>query len=59
VYLRTDDQDYFSQMVEVFTGAKDFEPIESPPELVGILTDFEREFQAKGIRTLRAAYRRV
>jgi tRNA (guanine-N7-)-methyltransferase len=57
VYLRTDDHDYFSQMMEVFAGATGFEQIETPPELAEILTDFEREFQARGIRTLRAAYR--
>jgi tRNA (guanine-N7-)-methyltransferase len=58
VYLRTDDQDYFSQMLEVFAAAKDFQEIETPNELAEVLTDFERDFHAKGIKTLRTAYRR-
>jgi tRNA (guanine-N7-)-methyltransferase len=56
VYLRTDDDDYFQQMTEVFGLNREFRKIETPPELVELLTDFEREFQARGIRTLRAAY---
>jgi tRNA (guanine-N7-)-methyltransferase len=57
VYLRTDDRDYFEQMVSVFTAEPAFRPFETPPELAGLLTDFEKEFQARGISTLRAAYR--
>jgi tRNA (guanine-N7-)-methyltransferase len=57
VYLRTDDEDYFAQMIGVFGAGKEFERIETPPELVELLTDFEREFRARGIQTLRAAYR--
>jgi tRNA (guanine-N7-)-methyltransferase len=56
VFLRTDDTDYFSQMNEVFRAAKEFAPAETPVELAEITTDFEREFNAKGIPTLRAAY---
>jgi tRNA G46 methylase TrmB len=56
VYLRTDDADYFGQMQEVFRAAKEFQEIETPSDLAEILTDFERDFQAKGIQTLRAAY---
>jgi tRNA (guanine-N7-)-methyltransferase len=59
VYLRTDDQDYFSQMLEVFAAASDFEPVPTPDELTAVVTDFEGEFLAKGIHTLRAAYRRL
>src|SRR4051794_19889646 len=55
VYLRTDDHDYFSQIRDVFAGATGFERIETPGELANILTDFEREFQAKGIQTLRTS----
>ena len=56
VYLRTDDADYFAQMTEVFGADKNFEKIETPIALAELLTDFEKEFQARGIRTLRAAY---
>jgi tRNA (guanine-N7-)-methyltransferase len=57
VYLRTDDQDYFEQMLAVFTGSPVFKPVETPTELSQLATDFERDFQAQGIQTLRAAYR--
>jgi tRNA (guanine-N7-)-methyltransferase len=56
VYLRTDDVDYFSQMTEVFAASKEFKKMETPGELAEVLTDFEREFNAQGIPTLRAAY---
>jgi tRNA (guanine-N7-)-methyltransferase len=55
IYLRTDDADYFSQMVEIFAADKNFQKIETPAELAELLTDFEQEFRAKGIQTLRAA----
>jgi tRNA (guanine-N7-)-methyltransferase len=58
IYLRTDDADYFAQMVEVFGGSGEFQKIETPVELAGLPTDFEMEFNARGIKTLRAAYRR-
>ena len=57
VYLRTDDADYFAQMTGVFGASKEFQRMETPPELAELLTDFEREFRARGISTLRAAYR--
>jgi tRNA (guanine-N7-)-methyltransferase len=56
VFLRTDDPPYFSQMSEVFGAAPGFEKIETPLELAELLTDFEREFHARGVKTLRAAY---
>jgi tRNA (guanine-N7-)-methyltransferase len=56
VYLRTDDADYFQQMTEVFAADAGFKPVETPVELAELPTDFEREFNAKGIKTLRAAY---
>jgi tRNA (guanine-N7-)-methyltransferase len=56
IYLRTDDADYFQQMTEVFAGAKEFLKMETPAELSELLTDFEKEFRAKGIATLSAAY---
>ena len=56
VYLRTDDQDYFEQMVGVFGAAPAFRPVATPQDLAALQTDFEKEFQARGIETLRAAY---
>jgi tRNA (guanine-N7-)-methyltransferase len=56
IYLRTDDADYFQQMTEVFGAGGEFQEIETPAELAELPTDFEREFNARGIRTLRAAY---
>jgi tRNA (guanine-N7-)-methyltransferase len=56
VFLRTDDADYFQQMNEVFAAAKAFVPVETPAVLAEIVTDFERDFNAQGIPTLRAAY---
>jgi tRNA (guanine-N7-)-methyltransferase len=58
VYLRTDDADYFAQMTGVFGASKAFRKIETPAELAEMATDFEREFRARGIQTLRAAYQR-
>jgi tRNA (guanine-N7-)-methyltransferase len=57
VYLRTDDEDYFSQMVAVFGVNSAFRLVETPESLSGVLTDFERNFQARGVATRRAAYR--
>jgi len=59
VYLRTDDADYFAQMQEVFAGRADFKAVETPPGLSAVVTDFEREFNAQGILTRRAAYQVV
>jgi len=56
VYLRTDDADYFEQMTTVFAAAPEFQMIETPAELSVVLTDFETEFNARGIQTRRAAY---
>lgn len=58
VYLRTDDPDYHAQMLEVFAAAPVFHPVETPRELMELETDFEREFHARGIPTLYAAYER-
>lgn len=56
VYLRTDDNDYFAQMVRVFDGNAAFQKIETPDELIRVVTDFERNFNAQGVATNRAAY---
>jgi tRNA (guanine-N7-)-methyltransferase len=57
LFLRTDDADYFSQMQRVFGAAKNFAPVQVPESLVAVTTDFERDFNKRGIVTLRAAYR--
>jgi tRNA (guanine-N7-)-methyltransferase len=59
VFLRTDDAPYFAQMTEVFAAARQFKEAETPHALAGSLTDFEKDFRAKGIQTLRAAYQLV
>jgi len=57
VYLRTDDQDYFTQMTQVFGSSPVFEPAETPDGLQMSVTDFERNFNARNVPTLRASYR--
>ena len=57
VFLRTDDADYFAQMTTVFGANKKFRDAETPVELSAALTDFEKTFHARGVPTLRAAYR--
>lgn len=59
VYLRTDSADYFTQMTEVFGAHPGFRRSETPDELRSVTTDFERDFQAKGIPALGVGYRRV
>src|SRR5262245_28101674 len=56
IWLRTDDVDYYQQMLEVFGSAKAFQPLETPAELAAVVTDFERDFNARGIATRRAGY---
>ena len=56
VYLRTDDADYFGQMIRVFTANPNFKAVETPASLSGTVTDFERNFNLRGVPTLRAAY---
>ena len=59
VYLRTDDGDYLDQMNTLFGASNRFRPVETPVELRNLPTDFEQDFQAKGIRTLHSAYELV
>jgi tRNA (guanine-N7-)-methyltransferase len=59
VFLRTDDQDYFEQMVEVFSANTSFGLTETPDELSAVVTDFERNFLTRGIETRRAAYKKA
>jgi len=56
IYLRTDDRAYFEQMTLVFGQSPAFRPVATPVELSAVVTDFEREFQKRGVETLRAAY---
>ena len=59
VYLRTDDASYFEQMVGVFGASSMFRPMETPSDLCALRTDFEHDFHARGIKTLRGAYQTV
>ncbi|MDB6124247.1 MAG: tigr00091: trna ((7)-)-methyltransferase [Pedosphaera sp.] len=59
VYLRTDDRDYFEQMTLAFATNLAFRLVETPEELSNVVTDFERNFHARGVGTLRAAYSRA
>ena len=59
VFLRTDDEDYFTQMRLVFCGSADFREIETPEELRIVVTDFERNFLARQVQTRRAAFAKV
>lgn len=58
VYLRTDDTDYFQQMVDVFAADQRYRPVATPESLAAVVTDFEKDFNAEGIPTQRAAYQR-
>ncbi len=59
VFLRTDDADYFAQMTDAFAASAVFGPVETPAELSAVVTDFERNFQARGVATLRTAYQKA
>lgn len=57
IYLRTDDADYYSQMVRVFDGCAAFQKVETEPTLAAVITDFERNFHLRNVPTLAASYR--
>ncbi|MDB6112511.1 MAG: tigr00091: trna ((7)-)-methyltransferase [Pedosphaera sp.] len=59
IYLRTDDEDYFLQMQTVFAANPSFRLVETPAELSAVITDFERNFHARGVATRRSAYAKV
>lgn len=59
VYLRTDHENYFEQMTDVFAASKTFRAVETPPDLCALLTDFEADFLKQGVQTRRAAYQLV
>lgn len=58
IYLRTDDRPYFAQMVDVFGSNSAFEKFNTPPDLLGVITDFERNFHLRGVATNHASYRK-
>ena len=58
VHLRTDDIPYFAQMTDVFNRSAHFEKTETEPDLLRIITDFERGFQQRGVSTNYVSYRR-
>lgn len=55
---RTDDTNYFEQMTAVFDSAADFVRAAEPEGLLDVKTDFEAEFNAQGIPTNHAVWRR-
>lgn len=57
VHLRTDDEKYFSQMQEAFSGHGGFALEESSAELLALRTEFEIEFNTRGIPTRSATWR--
>jgi tRNA (guanine-N7-)-methyltransferase len=59
VHLRTDDLPYFAQITDVFARSAHFKKVETDPELLQIITDFERGFQQRGVSTNHVSYQRV
>jgi tRNA (guanine-N7-)-methyltransferase len=59
VHLRTDDEPYFTQMLDVFARNANFTKIPTPPELLAVETDFERGFRQRGVSTRHASYQKV
>lgn len=57
VFLRTDNEGYFRQMLETFGKNPRFLATSAPLELTAVPTDFEKTFAQQGIPTLRAQYR--
>lgn len=57
-HLRTDDAHYFAQMEEVFAKSGLFTRGEPPEELLSVKTDFEREFNARGVPTRWCSWRK-
>lgn len=56
VYLRTDHENYFEQMTEVFDENQCFTKATPPKALKDIKTDFEDHFNEQGIQTQYASY---
>ena len=57
IYLRTDNAEYFEQMLAVGGRAEGFEPVDTPSELKALRTDFEEHFNKLGVSTNHAAFR--
>ena len=57
LHLRTDDPSYFEQIQNSFALAADFTPEETPGDLAALTTEFERQWNAEGKKTLRASFR--
>lgn len=56
VFLRTDHPEYYATMLETFRASPLFLEESSPSELLAIRTDFEKEFNKRGIKTLHACF---
>ncbi len=59
ILIRTDDPGYFSQVTTIFTQDHEFDPIPTPDSLKSFRTEFEIQWNAMGIPTNYAAYRRI
>ncbi len=57
VFLRTDNEGYFRQMLKIFGENPRFLATSAPLELTVVSTDFEKTFAKQGIPTLHAQYR--
>lgn len=56
VYLRTDAPGYFEVMLETFSTSSEFVAKESPADLLAFTTDFQKEFEARGVATYNACF---
>lgn len=59
MFCRTDDEEYFQQMTTVFDAAAGFVRDTEPEGLLEVKTDFEVHFNAQGIPTRHACWRRA
>ena len=57
IYLRTDDPIYFEQMQSTFQDLDDFDMEETPEDIAGVTTEFERQWLAEGRHIHHVAYR--
>jgi hypothetical protein len=46
-------------MTRVFDANANFKKVETPSELAEVITDFERNFHARGVATNRGAYQKA